>query len=67
MCIAFEGVRGTGGGLGLLEAGEEASLVDGDCPEEALYSAAIRPTASPLAVANGGGNGDIDKLDIDVE
>ena len=64
--MAFEGVRGTGGCFGLLDAGEVVFALKDNC-SEALCSNAIRPTASPLTVGNGGGNGDIDKVDIEAE
>lgn len=67
ICIAFDGVRGTGGALGLLDTGEVVFVLEDDCPEDALYSEFIRPTASPLVVGNGGGNGDIDTADIEAE
>ena len=61
MCIAFDGVRGTGEGFAFLAPGDVLFVLGDDCPEEALYSDATRPTASPLTVDSGGGNGDIDK------
>ena len=67
MCIAFDGVRGTGGCFGLLDEGEVVFTFSDDFSEEALCSDVIRPTASPLAVGNGGGNGDTDKVDIEAE
>lgn len=67
MCIAFDGVRGTGNCFGLLDAGEVVFKLDDDVPEDTLCSEVIRPTASPLAVGNGGGSGEIDTVVMEAE
>ena len=67
MWIEFEAVRGTGGGFGLLPAGDAvfASEIDGagdDCCAETRRLAA--PT---LGVGSGGGKGDIETAETEVE
>lgn len=66
--MAFEGVRGTDDGLGLL--GEDACWVlrlAAEFAGDPRCSEAILLTASTLEAGNGGGNGDIERADIEAE
>lgn len=67
MCMEFDAVSGTGGCLGLLGEGEPSLTADSDCAGDALCSDVILFTPSTRVAGSGGGNGDIDKADIDAE
>lgn len=67
MCIEFEAVTGTGGCLGLLAEAEPSLLPENDFAGDGLCSDAILFTASTLVTGTGGGNGEMDKADIDAE
>lgn len=67
ICIELEAVTGTGGCLGLLAEGEPFLALGNDCAGDDLCSDVILFTASTLVTGMGGGNGEIDKADIDAE
>ena len=65
--MRFDGVRGTGCCLGVLAEGDSLLLLGVDGLGEALCSEATLFTASSFVAASGGGNGDMETLEMDAE
>lgn len=67
MYIAFEAVAGTVGCLGVLVLGELSLTFEIERTEEVLCSVVSLWTASGFVAGGGGGNGEMDRADIEAE
>lgn len=65
--IAFEGMFGMEGCFGALGDGLPSLVFDNDHEEDALCSVVILVMASPFVTGRVGGNGDIERADIEAE
>ena len=68
ICMAFEGVRGTGGCFGLPRGDCCWALrLAAELAGELLCSVVILLTASTFEAGSGGGNGEMERADMDAE